>query len=142
MAGTWWIPGIGEIVITTAGVIIIGGAVIKAGSWLYNKIVDWFEARAFKKAFDKSAEDAINGCNKNKQNHIINKKYNWNKFNKDPKWRDVAPILIKVLKDGSEKWEGNNQYIRTLVYKGETVIVRFIKDVDGLVKYISTAWCK
>lgn len=69
-------------------------------------------------------------------------KHNWNKFKKNPKWTDVSPILIKVLKDGSEKWETGNQYIRTLVYKGETVVVRFIKDADGLVKYISTAWCK
>lgn len=69
-------------------------------------------------------------------------KHNWNKFNKDPKWSDVAPILIEVLKEGSEKWETGNQYIRTLIYKGETVVVRFIKDAEGLVKYISTAWCE
>lgn len=38
--------------------------------------------------------------------------------------------------------ETGNQYIRTLIYKGETVVVRFIKDAEGLVKYISTAWCE
>lgn len=58
VAGTWWIPGIGEIVITAAGVIIIGGAVIKAGSWLYNKVVDWFEAKAKEKAEKEEYEDA------------------------------------------------------------------------------------
>ncbi len=46
VAGTWWIPGIGEVVITVAGVIIIGGAVIATGTWLYNEVVDWFEAKA------------------------------------------------------------------------------------------------
>ncbi|WHE07802.1 hypothetical protein PGH24_03365 [Thermoanaerobacterium thermosaccharolyticum] len=45
IAGTWWIPGVGEVVITTAGVVIIGGTVIAAGTWLYNKVVDWFETR-------------------------------------------------------------------------------------------------
>lgn len=46
IAGTWWIPGIGEVVITAAGTIIIAGAVIKSGTWLYNTIVDWFVTRA------------------------------------------------------------------------------------------------
>lgn len=138
VAGTWFIPGVGEVVITVAGVIIVGGVVVKAGSWIYNAVTNWFE----KRAFNKSAEDAINNCDNNKRNHIMQSKHNWNKFSKDPKWSDVSPILIKVLQEGNEKWEKNNQYIRTLVYKGETVVVRFIKDEDGLVKYISTAWCK
>ncbi|TCW33333.1 putative RNase toxin 35 of polymorphic toxin system [Thermohydrogenium kirishiense] len=138
IAGTWWIPGVGEVVITAAGVVIIGGTVIAAGTWLYKKVVDWFEVRAF----NKSAEKAVNSCDDNKIHHIMNPKHNWNKFKKDPKWSNVAPILIKVLKDGSETWEKNNQYIRTLTYKGETVVVRFIKDAAGHVKYISTAWCE
>lgn len=138
VAGTWWIPGLGEVVITAAGAVIIAGAIVEVGSWAYNVVVDWFEVRAF----NESAEDAVNNCDSNKQNHIMQSKHNWNKFNKDPKWSDVSPILIKVLKDGVETWEKNDQYIRTLVYKGETVVVRFIKDADGLVKYISTAWCK
>lgn len=35
VAGTLWIPGVGEVVITAAGVIIVGGAVIAAGTWIY-----------------------------------------------------------------------------------------------------------
>jgi hypothetical protein len=137
-AGTWWIPGVGEVVITAAGAVIIAGVVYEAGSWIYDAVVNWFAERQF----NKSAEKAVENCNRNKQIHIMKSKHNWNKFKKNPKWTDVSPILIKVLKEGSEKWEKNNQYIRTLVYKGETVVVRFIKDADGLVKYISTAWCK
>lgn len=71
----------------------------------------------------------------------MNPKHNWNKFNKNPKWNNVAPIILKVLKEGYEQRETGNQYIRTLVYQGHTVVVRFIKDADGLVKYIGTAWC-
>jgi len=138
VAGTWWIPGVGEVVITAAGAILVAGVAIKAGTWVYETVKAWFATRAF----NKSAEDAVNNCNKNKQNHIMNSKHNWNKFNKDPKWTDIAPILVEVLKKGSEKWETGNQYIRTLIYKGETVVVRFIKDAEGLVKYIGTAWCK
>lgn len=138
VAGTWYIPGIGQVIVTAAGAVLVAGVVVEVGSWIYDTVVEWFATRAF----NKSAEDAVNNCNSNKQNHIMQSKHNWNKFNKDPKWSDVAPILIEVLKKGSEKWETGDQYIRTLVYQGETVVVRFIKDAEGLVKYISTAWCK
>lgn len=136
VAGTWYIPGVGQVVVTVAGAIVVGGAVVAVGSWVYNLIADWFQTRAF----NSSAEKVVNGCNENKQNHIMNSKHNWNKFKKDPKWSDVAPILIKTLKDGEETWEKNDQYIRTLIYKGETVVVRFLKDAEGLVKNIGTAW--
>lgn len=142
VAGTWWIPGVGQVVVTAAGTILVAGAVVAAGTWLYDVIADWFADMAFNKAFDESAEDAVNNANSNKQHHILDSKHNWNKFNKDPNWNNVGPILIKVLKDGTETWERNDQYIRTLIYKGETVVVRFIKDAEGLIKYLSTAWCE
>ncbi len=41
LAGTFFIPGVGQAVITTAGVIIVGGAIISAGSWLGRKVTDW-----------------------------------------------------------------------------------------------------
>lgn len=138
VAGTWWIPGVGEVVITAAGIVVVAGVAVAAGTWVYNAVTDWFA----KRAFNKSAEDAVNNCNSNKQNHIMNQKHNWNKFKKDPKWSDITPILIKALKDGAEKWETGDVYTRTLVYKGHTVVVRFIKDSEGLVKAISTAWTK
>lgn len=37
-AGTYLIPGVGEVVITAAGVILLAGTAIKVGSWLGNKI--------------------------------------------------------------------------------------------------------
>lgn len=133
--GTWNIPGVG-IIIISAGVIMLGNKAIETGTWVYNAIVNWFTARAF----NKSAETAVKGCDANKKDHILQTKHNWNKFNKEPNWNNVAPILVKVLKEGTEKWERSSIYLRTLVYKGETVVVRFVKDADGLVKYISTAW--
>ncbi len=45
IAGTWWIPGVGEVIITAAGVIIVGGVVIAAGTWIYNAVSDWFAQR-------------------------------------------------------------------------------------------------
>ncbi|GEM_PF-1385696 len=50
IAGTWYIPVIGEVVITTAGVIIVGGAIIAAGSWIYNTVSTYFAEKAYEKA--------------------------------------------------------------------------------------------
>lgn len=138
VAGTWFIPGIGEVIITVSGTIIVAGAVVKVGSRLYNKVYKWFK----KRAFNQSAEDAINNCNENKQNHIMKPKHNWNKLKKKPNWNNISPILIKVLQEGDEKWEKRRQYLRILMYNGEKVVVRFTKDAEGLIKYIGTAWCE
>ena len=54
----------------------------------------------------------------------------------------VAGVTVKALQDGSEKSEGRNIFVRTLVYKGKTIQVRFIKDANGLIKALSTAWVK
>lgn len=43
LAGTFFIPGVGQAVITTAGVIIVGGAIVSAGSWLGQKVISWVE---------------------------------------------------------------------------------------------------
>lgn len=138
VAGTWWIPGLGEVVITAAGAVVIAGAVFYAGSWIYNVVSNWFATRAF----NKSAKNAVNGCDANKRNHIMQKKHNWNRHNNNPNWNNIAPILIKVLQDGVERYKGNGVYERSMVLNGYEVVVRFIKDEDGLVKAISTAFSK
>lgn len=53
IAGSYFIPGIGEVLITVTGVIIIGGVIIKSGSWVYNKVVNWFEDRSYENAKEK-----------------------------------------------------------------------------------------
>lgn len=50
IAGTWYIPGVGQVVITTAGVIIIGGSIIAAGTWLYNTVSTYFAEKSYEKA--------------------------------------------------------------------------------------------
>ena len=50
VAGTWEIPGVGLVVVTVAGVILIKDVVIPAGSWTYKKVINWFENRAYNKA--------------------------------------------------------------------------------------------
>lgn len=40
--GTWMIPGIGKVIVTAVGTVIIAGAVIKAGTWAYNTVKSFF----------------------------------------------------------------------------------------------------
>lgn len=50
VAGTWWIPGVGEVVVTAAGAVIFAGTVVAAGSWIYEAVVNWFENREYNNA--------------------------------------------------------------------------------------------
>lgn len=138
LAGSFSIPGVGPAVITIGGVIIVAGVTISATSAIGKKVSNW----AFKYKFNKSAEDAVKNANENKRRHIIVPKHNWNKFNKKPDWNNVGPLIVKTLKDGTEKSEGRNIYVRTLVHKGHTIQVRFIKDAKGFIQALSTAWVK
>lgn len=138
LAGSFFIPGVGTAVITIGGAIIVAGVTVEATSTIGKKVSSWF----FKYKFNKSAEDAVKNTNENKRHHILASKHNWNKFNKNPNWNNIGPLIVRTLKDGSEKSEGRNIFVKTLVYKGKTIQVRFIKDAKGLVKALSTAWVK
>lgn len=52
-AGVYYIPGIGQVAITVTGVLVIGGATIAAGSWLYNKVSAYFSKKSAESAADK-----------------------------------------------------------------------------------------
>ncbi|MDI3478669.1 MAG: hypothetical protein PWQ59_2194 [Thermoanaerobacterium sp.] len=130
IAGTWWIPGVGEVVVTAAGVVIISGTVIAAGTWLYKKVVDWFEARAEEKIIDKAL---------NKQRHIKDLKHDWDKIIKGTiTWEKVRNTIEKVMKEGTESRYGS-AYKRVLKVGKETVTVTFQKVSDNIWK-ISDAW--
>lgn len=57
VAGTWYIPGIGQVIVTAAGAVLVAGAVIEVGSWIYDTVVGWFATRAeIKEAKEKIPE--------------------------------------------------------------------------------------
>ena len=57
VAGTWYIPGIGQVIVTTAGAVLVAGAVVEVGSWIYDTVVEWFATRAeIKEAKEKIPE--------------------------------------------------------------------------------------
>lgn len=146
IAGTWYIPGIGQIIVTAAGTILIAGAVVAVGSWVYNAVVEWFA----KKAFNDSAKKALDNVPENKQYHILHNNlhkngHNWkNIFNgRDPNWNQLKVVLLKVFEEGVEhSYDGGNVFERELLYNGVTVVVRFVKAADGTVQYFGTAYLK
>ncbi|MBU5425428.1 hypothetical protein KQI41_03290 [Tissierella pigra] len=144
MAGTWYIPGIGKVVVTV-GAIYVGGVVLtKVSSSIASKVKDWLKNRAINKQIDKTISE-LGGVNSNKANHILQSKHNWSSLvpggPKDPnRWNKIKKIIEKVMKEGSESAYGS-AYKKTLRYKGEVVEVTYQKLKDGVIK-ISNAWVK
>lgn len=107
--------------------------------------------KEYQTKFRKSAEDALGNVDSNKQNHILKNKlhkngHDWKKiFNgKDPDWKSLVPILLKAFEEGKEHpYNGSTTvFEREILYKGVTVVVRFVKDAEGFVKWLSTAYLK
>lgn len=48
--GVYFIPGIGQVLLTVTGVIIVGGIVICAGTWVYNQVVKYFKEHSKNKS--------------------------------------------------------------------------------------------
>lgn len=115
-AGAYFIPGIGQVLITATGVIIIGGVIIQAGSWTYNTVIQWLNAKKDnKKTKDKSVKDKIDKVlgGKRKIKDSSNTIYEGNggmnsaknDFNKlDPKNQKTYPngTIVGELSDGTK----------------------------------------
>lgn len=57
VAGTWYIPGLGQVIVTAAGAVLVAGVVIEVGTWIYDTVVEWFATRAeIKEAKEKIPE--------------------------------------------------------------------------------------
>ncbi|MBP2070185.1 MULTISPECIES: polymorphic toxin type 35 domain-containing protein [Anaerococcus] len=144
MAGTWYIPGIGEIVVAGGAILIGGVAIYKVSGWMAEQVKNWLTSRAV----SKQAERAVNGLgdvNSNRANHILQTKHKWSSLvpggSKDPnRWNKIKEIIKKVLIDGKESKYGS-AYKKTLNYKGKVVEVTFQKLKDGVIS-ISNAWVK
>ncbi|MDJ8951220.1 hypothetical protein PTL64_15650 [Clostridium perfringens] len=114
LAGTFFIPGVGQAVITAAGVIIVGGAVVSAGSWLGQKVSDWVY-NSKKNDAEKASAKIPNSLKKGNGNVDVNKftqkvkgKQEW----KDPKtgWSIDKDTAGHRGYDGSIKtWKIKNQ---------------------------------
>lgn len=144
MAGTWYMPGIGKIVVAGGAILIGGVAIYKVSGWIAARVKNWLTSRAV----SKQAERAVNGLgnvNSNRANHILQTKHKWSSLvpggPKDPnRWNKIKEIIKKVLIDGKESRYGS-VYKKTLNYKGKVVEVTFQKLKDGVIS-ISNAWVK
>lgn len=77
IAATYFVPGVGEVALTVTGGIIIAGVSIAAGSWLYNKCIEFFRSHrknASKKNHDKHTKPRAGRSNEKKK-----QKKDWHK---------------------------------------------------------------
>ncbi len=106
-AGSMFVPGVGQVVITTTGVILLAGVTIKASSWLGTKITNYFAAQSQKKAADsvstsiKSSRYYVNLklCKDNYGNTASKKKTG--NFNCGKKWS----LKKDTAKHGGSNWK-------------------------------------
>ncbi len=149
-AGVYFIPGIGEVLIEATGAIIVAGAVIAVGSWIYNTIVDWLTS------FFSNPSDKID-WGKGDHGHIVrgtdNKHFpEFKKFGLDPKkpdddnWWLLLPFLkdtvnnadkvtSEVLKSGGKVY----YYTKNYADKGVELLVKIFQHTDGTL-VPSDAW--
>ncbi len=107
--GTWYIPGIGEIVIAGAVIYIGGIALIKTGSWTYKQIVKFFEKKAQKKIdkIYKSIPSKLKGSDGYVDLDKFTEKVSGKKSYKDPKTGWV--IDKDTSGHGGRKWKLKNK---------------------------------
>lgn len=67
-AGTFAIPGVGQVLLTATGAIVIGGVVISAGSWVAQKVKNWIYQS--KKENAEKAKKAIPSSLKKKNGNV------------------------------------------------------------------------
>ena len=61
MAGTWYIPGVGKVVVAIGGIYVGGVAIVKVSSWVANEIESWLisKAEAKEEAYEEAKEKGI-----------------------------------------------------------------------------------
>ena len=142
-AGVYFIPFIGEVLIEATGAIIVAGAVVAVGSWLYNTIMDWLSS-----LFSKPSEKINWDVESNRKNHIINGTGDkhldgWKKLGLDPKkpdddkWKYVLGI-IKMTVDNYDSIDNSSSSLIEFVKKFEDrsveLVVTIYKYSDGTLK--------
>lgn len=67
MAGTWYIPGIGKVVVTLGGIYVGGVVLSKVSSWTANKVKSWLIARAEVKETEERVKEVLKGKTKDRK---------------------------------------------------------------------------
>lgn len=144
MAGSWYIPGIGKIIVA-GGVIVVGRiALTKLSSWAKNKVLSWLVTNAINKQIKKSVSN-LGNVNSNRARHILQTKHKWSSLvpggpNDPNRWDKIKKIIEDAMKKGTESKYGS-AYKVTYKYKGKIVEVTYQKLKNGVIS-ISNAWVK
>lgn len=105
MAGTWYIPGIGKVVVAGGAIVIGGIALYKVRGWIATQVKNWLTERALSKQSEKVV-NGLGGVNSNKANHILQSKHNWSSLVPGgPKDPDRWDKIKKNYKKSTNRWK-------------------------------------
>ncbi len=118
-AGTFLIPGVGQVVVTAAGAIIVGGVAVSVGSWLGQKVKNWIYES--KKSDAEKASNSIPSSLKKNKDHVdlgkFTEKVRGSSKKKDPK----TGWMIDPDKVGHKGYDGTEKKWKILNKKGNRV---------------------
>lgn len=118
-AGSFLIPGVGQVVVTTAGVILVGGVAVGIGSWLGQKVKNWIYES--KKSDAEKASNSIPSSLKKNKDHVdlgkFTEKVRGSSKKKDPK----TGWMIDSDKVGHKGYDGTEKKWKILNKKGDRV---------------------
>ncbi|MVB11759.1 hypothetical protein CAFE_24840 [Caprobacter fermentans] len=101
-AGAYFIPGVGEVLITATGAIIVAGVIVTAGTWLYNTVTHWFaEQRALQSVIDSIPSRLRSG------NSVDLGKFNQKVSGKSVKYKEKGGWTIEKDRAGDNSHGGS-----------------------------------
>ncbi|WP_156990124.1 hypothetical protein, partial [Caproicibacter fermentans] len=101
-AGAYFIPGLGEVLITATGAIIVAGVAVAAGTWLYNTVTNWFaEQRALQSVIDSIPSRLRSG------NSVDLGKFNQKVSGKSVKYKEKGGWTIEKDRAGDNSHGGS-----------------------------------
>lgn len=108
--GTWYIPGIGEIVVIGAAIYVGGVLLTEAGSWLYNEVIKFLERKAQEKLDNiyNSIPPKLRGSDGHVKLDKFTEKVSGKTSYKDPKSGWV--VDKDTAGHGGRKWKLKNKF--------------------------------
>lgn len=139
--GTFYIPGVGQVVLTIAAVYVGGVLLGKLASSVYDKVNSWLTDQYIKK-IDDAIRD-LGDVNSQSSRHIQAEGHCWDRLvpgspQDSNRWGRIKAIIKRIMLNGKELAYGS-AFQKQLYINGEKVIVTYQK-VSGKIRISNSGW--